>query len=198
MRKCAGIGTFFLMILFTQLLFAQNSKIIKSDSLKVSDSITAKDTVKHSPRKATIMSAILPGLGQVYNRKYWKVPVIYAALGVDAYFFFSNRKSYVTFWNAYKERMDTDPATIDPYINIYDNEQLRQLKNYWRKYTEMTVIVGAAIYLINILDATVDAHLYDFDVSDDLSMRISPAVFYTGLQNQSITPGINLTFHLKK
>ncbi|MFH0893084.1 MAG: DUF5683 domain-containing protein [Bacteroidota bacterium] len=192
MRKCAGIFAFFFLLLFARSLDAQDTIIVKSDS------VLAKDTIKHSPRKATIMSALLPGLGQIYNRKYWKVPVIYAALAVDGYFFISNRNNYVDYWRAYKDRTDTLSSTVDPYVGIYDNDQLMQMKNYWRKYMEMSVIIGAAIYLINIVDAAVDAHLYDFDVSDDLSMNIRPAVFYTGMRTQSMAPGLSLTLRFKK
>ena len=191
MRKTALTGLFFLAILYTSPLKAQTGNSVIADT-------TQKDTVRHSPRKATLMSALLPGLGQVYNRKYWKVPVIYAGFAVDGYFFFYNRKNYVDYWNAYKDRTDSDSTTIDPYVNIYEADQLMQMKNYWRKYMEMTVIIGAAIYLINIVDAAVDAHLYDFDVSDDLSLNIRPSFFYTGFRDQRLVPGIHLTLHMKK
>jgi hypothetical protein len=125
------------------------------------------------------MSAALPGLGQAYNKKYWKVPVIYACAGGLAYSFQFNQSRYVTYRDAYKYRIDGDASTTDPYIGYYSDDDLSALYSYYKRYRDLTVIGFAAVYLLNIVDAAVDAHLYHFDVSDDLSFEMQPAMIQT-------------------
>lgn len=132
------------------------------------------DSTTHSPTRAAIYSAILPGLGQVYNKKYWKVPVIYAASGVVGYFYVDNNRNYQTYKKAYKYRTDNNPNTIDDYIGIYSDENLKILRDFYRRNLELTIIFGAAVYALNIIDAAVDAHLFDFEVNDNLSIQIQP------------------------
>jgi len=177
----AKLTLIFLFVIFSSKLFAQN--------------IDDTTQVYHSPKKATIMSACLPGLGQIYNRKYWKVPVVYAGLGGAAYGFFWNHDKYTTYLDAYKIRTDGDASTVDPYDGYYTESNLLDLSNYYRRNMELSVVVFAFVYMINIIDATVDAHLYDFDISDDLSMRIQPSVW--SLQNNSVPAvGAGLTINL--
>jgi hypothetical protein len=155
----------FSLVLFfiTSVCFSQNQP---------ADTIAKKT---HSPKMAAAMSAIVPGLGQAYNKKYWKVPVIYAGLGGMAYAVLINRSQYLNYVNAYKARKDTDPTTIDPYDGIYSDSDLLVLKDAYRGYMELSYVGLAAIYVLNIIDASVDAHLFTFDVSDNLSMNIQPA-----------------------
>ncbi len=144
---------------FSAGLFAQN----------IDDTVT----VVHSPKKAAIMSACLPGLGQVYNRKYWKVPVVYAGLGASVYAISFNRSKYLDYRQAYISRTDGDPATTDPFEGYYSESNLLDLRNYYRHNLELSVIITSFIYILNIVDASVDAHLFDFDISDDLSFSLS-------------------------
>lgn len=156
----------------------------------------SNDTVKvHSPKKATLMSAVCPGLGQFYNKKYWKIPVIYTSAATLTYFAIKNHKSYTKYKIAYTLRTDGDSTTIDdsPY---YNELGLITLRDYYRKNLEVTIILSAALYILNIVDAAVDAHLYDFDVSDDLSMRLEPIIYNSGFSNR-VNPGIKLTLSLK-
>ena len=128
----------------------------------------------HSPRKATIMSAILPGAGQAYNKKYWKIPVIYAGFTALGYFVVTNNKDYIIYKDAYKYRMDENEATTDDFVGIYSAEDLVTLKNYYRRNRDLSVIGMSLLYVLNIIDASVDAHLFYFDVSDELSLNIAP------------------------
>lgn len=137
----------------------------------------AIDTSSHSPRKATIYSAILPGLGQAYNRKYWKIPVIYGALGTLGYLIYDNHNKYQTYREAYNYRTDEDPLTVDEYTDLYTDDNLKGLRDYYRRNFELTCIITFAVYTLNIIDATVDAHLYEFNVNDDLSVKLQPQVF---------------------
>lgn len=131
--------------------------------------------ILHSPKKAAIMSACLPGLGQVYNHKYWKVPVIYAGLGGAGYAIGFNNTRYQNYRKAYIARTDNDSTTTDAYEGYYSASNLLDLRNYYRHNLELSVIIITFVYVLNIVDASVDAHLFDFEISDDLSMRIQPS-----------------------
>ncbi len=158
---------------------------------QVSDSVITKP---HSPKTASIMSAVLPGLGQAYNKKYWKIPIIYTGAAAVTYFAVTNNKYYSKYKTAFKLRTDNDPATIDDYDGKYTTQNLLDLKNYYRRNLELTVIVGVAIYALNIIDASVDAHLYNFDIDDNLSLRASPMLL---LSQNKVSPGISLSLNLK-
>jgi hypothetical protein len=151
--------------------------------------------VVHSPRKATIMSACLPGLGQAYNKKYWKIPILYAGLGGAGYAIAWNNNKYQDFRKAYIARTDTLDSTTDAYPR-YSASNLLDLRNYYRHNLELSVIIITAVYILNIVDASVDAHLYDFDISDDLSLRVQPSVWSVGPGSQ-FGGGLSLTFNLK-
>jgi hypothetical protein len=130
----------------------------------------------HSPRKATIMSAALPGLGQAYNKKYWKIPIIYAGFGVLGYFIKTNNEEYKVYKSAYKNRLDGDASTVDPYVGIYSDADLATLKNFYRRNRDLSIIGASILYILNMVDASVDAHLFYFDVSDNLSLNIQPEI----------------------
>ncbi len=144
------------------------------------------------------MSAILPGLGQAYNKKYWKMPIVYAALGGSIYGISFNNSKYQLYKNAYLLRIDGDPNTVDDFdpsaggAEVYTEGQLRTLQDYYRNNRDLSVIVTAVVYAVNILDAYVDAHLFYFDVSDDLSARWMPQKIYDPSQRKSY-PGLQLT-----
>lgn len=161
-------------------------------------SFSQSDTAiaRHSPRKAVIMSACLPGLGQIYNKKYWKVPIIYAGAAIITYFAVMNADSMNVYKKAYRTATDNDPATVlAPYYAKYDSTQLLQIKNIYRHNLELTCIIGAGIYLLNIIDAAVDANLFDFNVDDNLSMKIAPSVFCAA---GHYTTGLSFTFNFKQ
>lgn len=151
---------------------------------------------KHSPLKATMLSVTLPGLGQAYNGRYWKIPIIYAGFGAVAYFVRFNNNEYQAFRSAYVARVDGNPNTVDDYP-FYSTDQLQRATNFYRRNLEVTYILGAALYLLNVLDATVDAHLLDFDVGEDLSMNLQPFIMpnlNTVSRNHSSFAGLRFTF----
>ncbi len=131
----------------------------------------------HCSKKATVYSAILPGLGQIYNKKYWKVPLIYTAFGTATYFFIENNNNYKKFKQAYIYRTDGNPLTVDDYTDMYTADNLKVLRDYYRKNAEISVIIGVGVYALNIIDAAVDAHLFNFEVNDDLSLILEPVFF---------------------
>ncbi len=176
-------------------LEAQDTTNADPDTARVQ--IKATDTVRqHSPRKATIMSAVLPGLGQAYNEKYWKIPVVYATLGGSAYLLVRNQINHKNFKEAYIARVDGNPNTVDnQYKGQYSDEQLRTIQDTYRRWRDLSGIALAAFYVLNILDASVDAYLYEFDVSDDLSLRLGPsAIPHRG----TASAGLNLTLRFKR
>ncbi|NSL88039.1 hypothetical protein ECE50_014425 [Chitinophaga sp. Mgbs1] len=152
----------------------------------------------HSPRKAALFSAIVPGLGQIYNREYWKVPLVYAAIGTCTYFFIWNMGNYKDYRDAYRLAMDGNPDTNTPNQEIashkYSPENLKIIRDYYRQNLDYSVLFFILAYGLNIADATVFAHLRSFDMSDDLSMRISPAL----INNRTLGISVNLSIGGKK
>ena len=165
------------------------------DTLKAQ---TGKDSVitksVHSPKKAALMSAILPGLGQAYNKQYWKVPVLYAGIATLTYFYITNNKYYTKYKNEYVFRLNKDSAHFDPVYKPYEDIVIQQLKDYYERNYELTIIISCAVYALNIIDASVYGHLFSFDVSTDLSLKIEPVIFNSfNSINNSPSGGIKLS-----
>lgn len=146
--------------------------------------------------KAALMSAVVPGLGQFHNKRYWKPPIIYVGAGVITYFIIDNNKQFKLFRDGYSQRTADPNASIDPSISGYSTENLRVLRDDYRRYRDMSIVFGAALYALNIIDAYVDRHLMQFDVSDDLSMNIKPFLYTAN--NHQFASGLTLNFSLKK
>ncbi|RYF88277.1 MAG: hypothetical protein EOO00_11435, partial [Chitinophagaceae bacterium] len=169
--------------------FAQEKEVLLSvDSSKTTTAVidTSKNNkVKqvrvYSPGKAAIRSAIFPGLGQIYNKKYWKVPIVYGALGVTGYIFIDNIKTYRDYRNAYLIRYrsalpapNTDSTGYNDLDEIYKRispESIRTARDRFRQYIDYSVLFFVLFWGLNVVDAAVDAHLKGFDVSPDLSFR---------------------------
>jgi len=145
-------------------------RMIPTDSSSV-DLITQS---AHSPKKAVRYSAMLPGLGQAYNKKYWKIPLIYGLGAYTVYSATSNHKQYIRYRNAYRLRVDDDPNTVDEFLGVENTLVVRQKRDEFRQARDLNWIFTAVVYVLNLVDASVDAHLFDFDVSDDLSFQILP------------------------
>lgn len=110
------------------MIFKAKTNIVVQDDTVKQAAVLSQKIHQHSPHKATIYSAIIPGLGQAYNKKYWKIPVIYGLTGVLTYFAIDNNKEYVVYKDAYKWRLDDNSATVDKFEGIYSDEDLRILK----------------------------------------------------------------------
>ncbi len=159
---------------------------------------------EHSPQKATIMSACLPGLGQIYNGKWWKVPIVYAGFGGFGYLAYTNYRDYRTYLNAYKIKTgDLDegvtPTEKELYLaSIYQEGQLQTYKESYRHDFELFCIILVAWYGLNVVDATVDGHLYSYDISDDLSLAVDPAFSLPSAPNLAFAgsrqTGLTLSF----
>ena len=139
-------------------------------------------------QKATTLSLVCPGAGQIYNGSYWKVPIVVVGLASMAYVIDWNQRGYVRFKTAYDLATDDDDATISDFPNTPE-ESLRSIKNSYRRNRDLAIIGTVAVYLVQVADAHIDAHMQAYDISDNLSMKIEPQI------TQSVTPdGISNNF----
>ena len=196
---CRWITAIFILTIFNSSLQAQIEKFAENDTLKVDSShqtlkmlIEENDTTvlipvdsltflsinrniktDRDPKRAWWYSAIIPGLGQAYNRKYWKIPIIYSVF-LGTYFMIDD--------NAYKYRIHRDAYLkfgengAPPWNPNFNEDLLKERKDFYRRNRDLGIIVGVIMYFMNILDASVDANLMNFDISDDLSMNVSPEI----------------------
>lgn len=163
-----------------QLVTAQDStQNVKHLAIKSTfvfpDSVLHFRTSTPIPKRAGLYAAILPGLGQVYNKQYWKTSVVAVGAGIITYFIIDNRKNYLKYQQAYIYRIDNNKLTVDSFPE-YSTDDLNLLRNGFRKYYEYSVIAAAAGYFINIIDAFTSAHLKSFDLSKDISIHTSPFI----------------------
>ncbi|MGY2131763.1 DUF5683 domain-containing protein [Hymenobacter sp. HD11105] len=150
------------------------------------------------PAKAAMLSAMVPGAGQIYNRKYWKLPLVYGALGTALTVEFYYQDLFREFRLGYAARTDGDPATIDtgPRSSLIElDANVQRGVIIFRRKRDLWIAYSAVAYAIGVVDALVDAHLRDFDVSDDLSLRVEPTLLY--MPTAQPTAGVALSLNLK-
>jgi Family of unknown function (DUF5683) len=205
MKKIGLIVWFIGFLLAGQRVYAQkDSTAIEGKSpLSIGDSAH-----KHSPRKATIRSAILPGWGQAYNKKYWKIPIVYAALGITAYIFVDNVHTYQDVQFAYEVVVGKDTASYEQVpdylkelVRRGDVNSLDRYRREFRKNIDYSVLIFLLFWGLNVIDATVDAHLKDFDVSPNISMKLKPMLpaMGAGFSGPSgAGTGVSLVFDIHK
>lgn len=181
--KSRCLFVFSLLVLFSATSWAQNEEVIpqKKDSLNVKSKSKVKENIDPlTPSRAAFYSAILPGLGQAYNKKYWKIPIVYAALGTGIYFYIDNTNEYNRFRDIYKRRLagfDDDEfwgvdGNGDPLATpqISDDALIRAQRSLSRN-REISLLVTIGIYALNIIDANVDAHLLQYNVDENLALQ---------------------------
>lgn len=148
--------------------------------------------MRHRPGRAALFSAVLPGAGQIYNRKYWKAPIAWIGLGTCIYFINDNNKQFKRFQNDYLAVVDGDPNTVDEYGGRVSASALRNTADQYLKWRDMSYIFLAGVYILNVMDAAVDGYFVRFDVSNDLSLDLRPSV---PLAAQGAL-GVSLSVHL--
>lgn len=157
------------LLLFTSLnAFAQEEVeglVVEKDSTKL-QSYTINPL---APTKAAFYSAVVPGLGQVYNKKYWKVPIVYGGLGFSLYYYSWNNKKYHEYRDAYKDRLAGKQVTGQ--LAPLDNDRLIRAQKFHQRNRDLSMLISVGIYILNIVDANVDAHLMQFNVNENLSLR---------------------------
>lgn len=153
-------------LLGTLPLYAQKENQLPKD-LILKDSLQKTAINPLAPAKAAFYSAILPGLGQAYNKKYWKIPIVYAAIGTGVYAYTWNNKKYHAYRDAYKQRL----AGKEDEFAYLDDSRLIEGQKFYQKNRDLSAIITVALYVLNIVEANVDAHLMQFNVNDKLSVR---------------------------
>lgn len=185
MNKIVPISLLFFLI-GTASIFAQ----AKSDAVLV-----AKDTTKLeeidplTPAKAAFYSAILPGLGQAYNKKYWKIPLVYAGIGTSLYFYIDNNKKYHDYRDAYKRRLE---GYNDDDYQFLDESRLIAGQKFYQRNRDLSALFVVGFYVLNIIDANVDAALIQFNVNERLSLR--PEIYPADV---TFKPNVGLTFNYR-
>jgi len=168
-----------------EILPASKEKIQEQEQRKETASLLPKN-----PKKATLLSAVMPGAGQVYNGKTWKVPLLYAGILTDVYFIQYNNRRYESFRDALFA-LDAGEKNQFPSLN---RAALVRNVDYWRQNRDMTLLLLLGIYALNLVDANVDAHLSGFDVSDDISLKVAPQV--GTFSSSSLSYGFSLKLNI--
>ena len=192
---------YILFILTATSLFAQTPdslNVSREEVLVVQDTINNKQSYDPlAPSRAAFYSAVLPGLGQAYNKKYWKIPIIYAGMATGVYFYIQNDKDCDRFRDAYKRRLAG--FTDDEFYGsgttpVISDDRLIDAQISAQKNKDISIIVSLAFYLVNIIDANVDAHLSQYNVSDDLTL--SPNLYVDPISTQA-NYSLSFKFNLK-
>lgn len=193
------VAVFGLLLLF---VFVFSTSSFAATSVE-NDTITSEKPEKYpDPNKVLLRAALIPGWGQISNQQYIKLPFLYAGFGACYYFIRYHKKYYDMFRDAYRLRVDDDPSTLDIFDPSYDNhvikfetaDQLRSNREYYRRNFELMIIVTTGVYALNLIDAYVNAHLRNFDMSNDLSLQINPPIIYTFAHEKYAMLIVNLNF----
>jgi len=171
------------LLAFTQPVATDTVAVLKGDTV-------IKANPFHSPRKATILSALLPGAGQIYNKQYWKAPLVWGAIGISAYYLNFNQKNYNHYKKGYITRLDTIPGNELSEFNTTSTSTLEAGMSFYRRYRDISYACVAIFYILNIVDASVGAHLFYFNVSEDISLNVQP------YQPMTTQPGYGLRLTL--
>lgn len=163
-------------------------KVYKVEALAVADTVKNDSIDPLRPAKAAFYSAVLPGLGQVYNKRYWKVPLVYAAIGTSLYFYSDSNTKYKKYRDAYKRRL---AGYNDDEFQYLDDQRLISAQRFYKKNREYSMLFAFAFYVLNIVDANIDAHLKQFNVSDDLTL--APDIYQNDI-NTKPTVGLTLNY----
>jgi hypothetical protein len=170
-----------------QTVFSQNI----DNALIIKDTVSSTQKDKEidplTPSKAAFYSAILPGLGQAYNKKHWKIPIVYGAMGASMYFYITNNNKYHKYRDAYKHRLAGEP---DDYSYL-DDSRLVQAQRFYQRNRDLSMLVTVAFYILNIVQANVDAHLMQFNVSDKLTFQ--PELYQNNI-NSKTNLGLTLNY----
>jgi len=174
----------FLLALGNSSAFSQKKKEI---SLKAKDTVKSFDIDPLTPAKAAFYSAILPGLGQAYNKKYWKIPIVYGAIGISMYYYIDSSQKYHQYRDAYKRRLE---GFYDDEFSYLDDTRLIAAQKFYQRNRDLSALFVVGFYVLNIVDANVDAALIQFNVNDNLSVR--PDVY---MNDVTLKANLSLTFN---
>jgi len=192
--------------------FSIREDTLRVDSLVIDSLQSVPKKFKPDSKKAVLYSALLPGLGQIYNRKYWKLPIVYGSFLGCVYAITWNGTQYNGYKNAFKDFISGVPREnsawkdylYGSYLNTPDSQwspkmtsdftkTLKNAKDFYRRYRDLSWIITVGVYGLCMIDAYVDAQLFDFDISPDLSMQVMPVMFDRTSSNKR-TVGLQLCF----
>jgi hypothetical protein len=197
MKRLIAIG--FSVFVFSLCARAQEGRFVLDSTARVIESsgVKAGTEKKYNPNIAIRRSALVPGWGQATNKKYWKIPLVYGALGTTTYLFFRNLGQFRDAREAYRLASDTIPGNDylikEPYFTVKDQpDRIRNFRNAVRQNMDYSALFFILFWGLNVVDAAVDAHLKTFDVSEDLSLHIKP-----GKSELANTTGISLVMSIR-
>lgn len=183
MHKFIFIGLLF-FVLGSNTVFSQQ----KTDApLIAKDTLKSVDIDPLTPAKAAFYSAILPGLGQAYNKKYWKIPLVYGAIGTSLYYYIDSNTKYHQYRDAYKRRLE---GFTDDEFDYLDETRLISAQKFYQRNRDLSALFVVGFYVLNIIDANVDAALIQFNVNENLSWR--PDVY---MNDVTLKANVGLTFN---
>lgn len=171
----------------------ENEKDENTVTISAQSTATKLDPLR--PAKAAFLSAVLPGLGQAYNKKYWKIPIVYGAIGTGIYFYLDNDKVYKRYRDAYKRRLAgfTDDefygSGVTPFLS---DEALIRAQRTLKRNKELSMLITVGLYVLNIVEANVDAHLLQYNLDENLALKP-----YIDFNNPNFTTQMGLSFNLK-
>ncbi|MGM0933283.1 MAG: DUF5683 domain-containing protein [Bacteroidota bacterium] len=172
--KSKYLFTAVMLVFFSFQGFSQDSLLVDTPTageLPVAEKEKEQDYKPYdalAPSRAAFYSAILPGLGQAFNGSYWKIPIAYGGLGIGVYFYINNDNEFNRYRDAYKDRL---AGRVDEFEGRITNDGLIRAQRFYRRNKEISILVIAGIYALNIIDANVEAHLQQFNVSEDLTLQ---------------------------
>ena len=174
---------------------AQSNKDELNETVSQNKKNTSRALDPLRPAKAAFYSAVLPGLGQAYNKKFWKIPIVYGAIGTGLYFFLDNNKLYKQYRNAYKRRLAgfTDDEFYGPGdIPFLSDEALIRAQRTLKRNKELSMLVTVGLYVLNIIEANVDAHLLQYNLDENLALKP-----FMDFNNPNYTTQIGLSLNIK-
>lgn len=184
MNKIISIALFLIILSNTSALAQKSTKaVVAKDTLK------AIDIDPLTPAKAAFYSAVLPGLGQAYNKRYWKIPLVYGAIGTSLYFYIDSNKKYHQFRDAYKRRLE---GYTDDEFSYLDDSRLIAGQKFYQRNRDLSSLFVVGFYVLNIIDANVDAALMQFNVDERLSIK--PNLYQNNL-NYKTNVGLTLSYN---
>jgi hypothetical protein len=163
--RCVFFISTFVYFLGNSIVFSQEKIDV---TLMTKDTVKSKDIDPLTPAKAAFYSAVLPGLGQAYNKKYWKIPLVYGAIATSVYFYIDSKKNYNQYRDAYKRRLE---GYADDKFSFLDDSRLIAGQKFYQRNRDLSALFILGFYALNIIDANVDAALIQFNVNENLSVK---------------------------